>query len=121
MADEIDWKKVPRWERLKWARKAAGYETATDACTAFGWPSLDTYRSHEREPRGKSPGFNEEWAERYAQAFRVDWLWLLHGQGAPKSQSGTGQIPTYEQAWEEMAPAEKALAIKLFKTAREAS
>ena len=37
-------------ERLRDARKRAGYETATDAAKAFGWPP-STYLGHENGDR----------------------------------------------------------------------
>lgn len=63
-------------ERLRAAREAARYETASDAARAFGWP-IPSYVSHEngtRTPRQPT-------AENYARVFRVSPAWLLTGEG----------------------------------------
>ena len=70
--------------RLRWARKQAGYETATDAAHAFGW-AVPTYSAHENGSRG----LRVDKARRYAQAFRVSLLWLLTGEGTPGSPTTT--------------------------------
>lgn len=63
-------------ERLKRARKEAGYETAAAACRAFGF-NENTYGANER---GTAP-YGREAAVRYARAFRVSVEWLLTGKG----------------------------------------
>lgn len=64
------------FERLQKARRAAGYDEATDAARAFGW-NENTYRSHENGQRG----LRKDVAERYGRAFRVSAAWLLTGEG----------------------------------------
>lgn len=59
-------------ERLREARIAAGFESASDAAREFGW-ERSTYGHHEN---GTRP-FNVEQAKRYARAFRVNPGWLL--------------------------------------------
>ncbi|MGR3839714.1 MAG: LexA family protein [Cognatishimia sp.] len=63
-------------ERLKQARKAAGYESASAATRAFGW-NQSTYIQHENGkrnvPRSK--------ITQYARTFRVSAGWLLSGEG----------------------------------------
>lgn len=60
--------------RLAAARKAAGFDTATEAADRFGWrPS--TYLGHENGSRG----FKQEVAQEYARAFKVTPQWLLFG------------------------------------------
>jgi phage repressor protein C with HTH and peptisase S24 domain len=72
-------------ERLRQARKNAGYGTAREAAEAFGW-NVNTYKSHENGKRG----FHNE-AERYAEDFRVPLEWLLAGKNAPTwARDGTG-------------------------------
>lgn len=66
-------------ERLKRARVAAGYETATEAAEAFGW-NVNTYRSNEN---GARP-FSRESAIKYSRAFRVGVEWLITGRGGMK-------------------------------------
>jgi SOS-response transcriptional repressor LexA len=61
-------------DRLKQARRKAGYETAKDAADAMG-VSVATYIQHENGTRGFPAGK----AERYARFFRVAPEWLLYG------------------------------------------
>lgn len=72
-------------ERLRAARIAAGYETASDVARAFGW-GVSTYSGHENGTRGvKKPV-----AERYASALGVTTQWLLLGigtAGAPRQEA----------------------------------
>lgn len=65
-------------ERLRWARKRAGYEDGTGAARAFGWV-VSTYLGHENGDRNPS----RQAAIRYARAFKIRWEWLLEGDGAP--------------------------------------
>lgn len=62
--------------RLKQAREAAGYETATAAAVAKGYV-YSTYAGHENGKRG----FHDD-AQKYAQAYGVSLDWLLNGDGA---------------------------------------
>lgn len=59
-------------ERLKAARKKAGYDSATDAARAFGWTE-SAYRHHENGTRG----FGGDVAKRYGRAFKVRPAWLM--------------------------------------------
>lgn len=59
-------------ERLRQARKKAGYDTAQDAADAFGW-KVAGYRHHENGTRS----FGADAAKKYARAFRVKAGWLL--------------------------------------------
>lgn len=63
-------------ERLRKARVAAGYSSASAAAEAFGWHPQNV-RDHEAERRGVSP----DQAERYARAYRSTAEWLLFGRG----------------------------------------
>jgi SOS-response transcriptional repressor LexA len=65
-------------ERLRRARKAAGYDTASAAARAGGW-KIPTYQGHENGWRD----FDEIAAENYAQAYNVDPSWILYGKGKP--------------------------------------
>ena len=68
--------------RLQEARRAAGYESASDAARAFGWNEI-TYRAHENSGRGIT-----RQVERYAKAFGVTPEWLLYGRGKGEMPSG---------------------------------
>jgi phage repressor protein C with HTH and peptisase S24 domain len=71
-------------DRLRAARERAGHASARAAALDRGWPE-STYRAHEAGTRN----FGEEDAHKYARAFRVHPLWLLHGLT-------TNQKPTVE-------------------------
>ena len=62
-------------ERLKAARRDAGYASAAAAAKEYGWP-IGTYSCHENGSRG----IKLDVAERYAWAFGVNPLWLLRGE-----------------------------------------
>lgn len=77
-------------ERLRWARKRAGYESATAAADAHGWKP-PTYLGHENGDRNVSV----KAAKRYGPAFRVPWAWIVDGGSLPGSRPAkTGPIPT---------------------------
>ncbi len=59
-------------ERLRSARKTAGYDSAQAAIDAYGWQA-SAYRHHENGTRN----FDPEWAKRYGRAFKVNPGWLL--------------------------------------------
>lgn len=63
-------------ERLRFVRKRADYDTASDAARAYGW-KISTYVSHENGIR--VPKRNT--SATYARAFRVSAAWLLTGEG----------------------------------------
>ena len=78
-------------KRLKDARQAAGYETATGAAAAFGW-TRPTYHAHENGNKT----ITAVAAKKYAKAFRVSAAWLLFGQGSPEIPMQ--QIPPFDSA-----------------------
>lgn len=63
-------------DRLQQARKAAGYEKASDAIEAFGFSQF-TYYQHENGTR--EPG--KPLLDRYAKAYKVSIDWLMRGIG----------------------------------------
>lgn len=69
-------------DRLKKARLAAGYETATAAAEAMG-VKVPTYIHHENGRSGLSRVL-----KRYAAFFRVSADWLLTGKGDMKGRAG---------------------------------
>ncbi len=74
-------------DRLRIAREAAGYKTATDAIDRFGWKN-STYRAHENGQNN----FRVDDASTYASAYGVTAAWLLIGEDnklAPKTKPGT--------------------------------
>ncbi|TWB18098.1 phage repressor protein C with HTH and peptisase S24 domain [Rhizobium sp. ERR 1071] len=67
-------------ERLRAAREAANYPSATKAAEALG-VSLSTYRAHEN---GQNE-FSAEVANRYAKKFGTTAAYLLTGEGSRKA------------------------------------
>jgi hypothetical protein len=63
-------------ERLKHARKTAGYKSAAAAARALEIPEV-TYRSHENGSRG----IDGPTAKAYGEFFGASWSWLLTGVG----------------------------------------
>jgi len=81
-------------DRLRIARKNAGYQNYREAAEAFGWVT-NTYKSHENGVRGlKLP-----MARKYGKAFKVSPAWLLTGE-ENKSAYNTSivNIPVYHDA-----------------------
>jgi SOS-response transcriptional repressor LexA len=74
-------------ERLRQARREAGYESAADAAKAFGWKTSG-YTHHENGTRGVKPDL----ARRYAKAFKKPVEWLLYGTQPKKDQAADKPI-----------------------------
>lgn len=70
-----------RADRLRAARRDAGYKTVRAACDAFGY-HYPTYAGHENGARD----FDFDTAERYAKAFGVDATWLMSGKAPASSE-----------------------------------
>lgn len=86
-------------ERLQWARKRAGYETATEAARAFGW-TVSTYLGHENGDRNPSRAASK----RYGTAFKVRWEWLLEGEGQPSLRGLKAPVLGYVGAGANITP-----------------
>jgi DNA-binding XRE family transcriptional regulator len=81
-------------ERLKQARRRAGYNSATEAAKALS-VGASTYLAHENGTRGFA-----RLAARYAISFRVDLKWLLSGTGSPHGNPfdiAVSQLPPDKQ------------------------
>jgi DNA-binding XRE family transcriptional regulator len=63
-------------ERLREARKAAGFETPGEAAASLGIP-YSTYAAHENS----TTGFKIESAIKYCRKFKVSLDWLATGKG----------------------------------------
>jgi transcriptional regulator with XRE-family HTH domain len=74
-----------RFQRLREARIAKGFETAAAAADAFGW-NRNTYGSNEN---GNAP-FSYRRAKEYAAAFgvRPEWLYDAAGSMLPAAEAG---------------------------------
>lgn len=85
-----------RGERLRQARKAAGFDAGSQAAKALGVPTA-TYSAHERaeQPGGRDYGPAE--AARYGRRFRVEDTWLLTGKGRGPSPRGESAAPPPDQ------------------------
>jgi|SRR5215469_2299710 len=76
-------------DRLRKARRAAGFSGPTDAARRFNW-KLETYKKHESGGRG----ITVRMASKYARAFRVAAAWLLYGEGrAPEPSQAQNEDP----------------------------
>jgi hypothetical protein len=82
MSDE--WRDLKEgWQRLVWARRQSKFETAQDAAVSLGMQP-GTYRAYEREPgRSKATPLTHQTAIRFGRKFKVNWVWLLTGDGEP--------------------------------------
>lgn len=74
-------------ERLRTARKQAGFATATAAAEALGTKAT-TYLAHENGEKGLSRA-----GERYARFFRVSLEWLLTGKGEMRPKRAAWSLP----------------------------
>jgi transcriptional regulator with XRE-family HTH domain len=72
-----------RSDRLKAAREAAGFTSATDAAHSLGIPP-PTYLAHENG----TVGISSKKAPLYARRFGVSLDWLLEGRGTMRGSSG---------------------------------
>lgn len=94
-------------QRLKEARKKAGFRSARAAAEMLGIPE-QTVRSHE----GGWRGFDDETAKRYARRYGAKWMWILYGdQGAraqvdPPPRPGEVRLAGYIGAGSEIFPLE---------------
>jgi SOS-response transcriptional repressor LexA len=77
-----------RCQRLRAARQATGFETASAAADAFGW-NRNTYASNEN---GNAP-FSYRRAKEYAAAFGVRPEWLYDAAGAMRPAAAEGFVP----------------------------
>lgn len=79
------WKRTDgTWDRLRWARMAAGYERAKDLADSIGMKE-GTYRAYEREPgrSSKTTELDPQHAIAWGRKLKVRWEWLLTGEGTP--------------------------------------
>jgi phage repressor protein C with HTH and peptisase S24 domain len=98
-------------KRLQQARRRAGFKSSRSAAIAHEWAE-STYYAHENDTRE----FDEDQAKSYGRAFQAPWLWLLHGDAAPRNNNQVaiagriaagGSIGTAaEQVGEELATIE---------------
>lgn len=72
------------WERLRWARLQAGFDIQVAAAESLGMKA-QTYRTYERAPdEAGARSFDHNLARRFATKFKVNWVWLLTGEGDPR-------------------------------------
>jgi phage repressor protein C with HTH and peptisase S24 domain len=77
-------------DRLRRARIAAGFQSASDAAARHGW-SVNTFKSNEN---GNAP-FSFRKAKEYGHAFGVRPEWLYDGTGAMRA---SGYVPVIGRA-----------------------
>lgn len=86
-------------ERLKLAREAAGFKTATEAAKAMGI-APPTYLAHENGSRGGARPRNAT-VRQYARKFGVNYVWLWDGQGSMSGKT-VEAVPTDDLAPEDV-------------------
>ena len=70
------------WDRLRWSRIQM-FETAKDAADSIGMKE-GTYTAYERRPTSsKHTAMSHQAAGMFARKFKVNWVWLLKGEGSP--------------------------------------
>jgi hypothetical protein len=69
-----------RGERLRWARRKAGYKSASAAARALEM-EVGTYNAHERAGQPGARMYEMDEAEKYGRKFSVKPLWLMTGKG----------------------------------------
>lgn len=84
-------------DRLRLARKQAGFDSAADAARALKIP-YPTYVSHENNTRVKT-GFGG-YIDLYARTFGVRGEWLRTGNGSMKA----GKKPLIQELFDELPP-----------------
>lgn len=80
-------------DRLKEARKAAGFSSAAEAARSLGVKE-PTYAGHENGARD----FDDESAAIYARRYRVRPEWLIYGTGPMSNSSSEPTIVSIEEA-----------------------
>ncbi|MCZ4500992.1 MAG: hypothetical protein JWQ74_3547 [Marmoricola sp.] len=79
-------------ERLRAAREAANYSSATKAAESLG-VSVSTYRAHENGQNDFAPDV----AEQYARKFGTSAAYLMTGEGpARTNRTGPRLVPSYD-------------------------
>ncbi|MGA0601443.1 hypothetical protein ACO2Q3_12135 [Caulobacter sp. KR2-114] len=82
-ANDRSWRDLETWQRIQWARRRRGFESAEAAAESLGMKA-GTYRAYERPPHAsKSIALDHQSAARFARKYRVRWEWLLTGEGEP--------------------------------------
>lgn len=82
---KVDWRELDGgWARLKWARmNRSPFETAEAAAESMGMKA-GTYRAYERPPdASKHIAVDHQAAAKFGKKFKVNWIWLLTGEGSP--------------------------------------
>jgi hypothetical protein len=87
MDQSVDELRTP-WQRLRWARHRwqRGLGISPNAAAAAESLGIEphTYRSFEGpEDRSKFTPLNHQRAIEFGRKFKVSWVWLLTGEGAP--------------------------------------
>lgn len=80
---EEPWDRL-RWARMRWQKKAGAINpTQTHAANALGI-APGTYRTYERAPdSSKHSNYDHQLAIQFGRKFKVNWVWLLTGEGTP--------------------------------------
>jgi phage repressor protein C with HTH and peptisase S24 domain len=90
--------RMDKWDRLKFAREAAGFRSAAEAARRLSVP-YGTYAGHENGSRGIKDGELES----YAKAFKVSLTWLAFGEG-DQQKANVARVMGYVGAGAEIEP-----------------
>lgn len=96
MVGASEWQRLSDgWERLRWARMRWQSEagavngSASDAARSLGMKD-GTYRAYERPPgSSKHTPLDSQAAISFGRRFKVNWIWLLTGDGSPFDEPTT--------------------------------
>lgn len=76
------WERL-RWARLRWQREGGLPETMGAAAERLGMRE-NTYSAYERAPdSSKHSALDHHHAIQFGRCFKVNWAWLLTGDGSP--------------------------------------
>lgn len=90
---EEPWQRL-RWARTYWQHQAGGEMTAKAAADSLGFNSPETYTAYEREPgKSKHTALSPQRAIEFGRKFRINWQWLLEGEGTPFDTPSSGLSP----------------------------
>lgn len=92
-----------RWARLRWQNRAGAVNpTAKNAADSLGMKA-GTYRAYERpSTSSKHTPMDDQSAIRFGKKYRVQWTWLLTGEGEPGEKSPSMGIQRTVKALEKL-------------------
>ncbi|MFC0246430.1 helix-turn-helix domain-containing protein [Falsochrobactrum ovis] len=99
-------------DRLKLARRNAGFERPTDAARAHKEINQNTLISHENGNRPVSKNA----AQKYAQLFGVDAGWILYGEGNGPSSATDPKWAEFTELFSQVGEKEQNTVLELMRS-----